>query len=158
MRTTFKVDGLKELGRALAEMHPAAEANVLRKVGAQALQPIADAAQGMAPILRGNLKASIGVGKKLSARQAKMHRKSVRGDKRSAEVFVVPSYVLGAKGRHGHLQEFGTINHAPQPFMRPAWDAGKMQVVTDISKGLAAAVERQAARAARKAARLANKR
>jgi HK97 gp10 family phage protein len=152
-----RVDGLNELGKALAEMNAAAEANVLRKVGSEALQPIADAAQAMAPRLRGGLAASIAVGKKLSKRQNKMHRRLVRGDKSSAEVFVGPSYDLGAGGRHGHLQEFGTIHHAARPFMRPAWDAGQAQVLKDISTGLAAAVERQAARAAHKAATAARK-
>ena len=54
----------------------------------------------------------------------------------------------------GSLQEFGTKNHGPQPFMRPAWDAGKDQALDDVKTALGAEIEKAAQRAARKQARL----
>ncbi|WP_274875080.1 HK97-gp10 family putative phage morphogenesis protein [Sinorhizobium meliloti] len=59
-------------------------------------------------------------------------RKEFKNDKASAEVFVGAGPVP-----HAHLQEFGTSRHGPQPFARPAWDAGKNQVLDTIKDELA---------------------
>lgn len=81
-----------------------------------------------------------------------MHRKEFKNDKASAEVFVGAGPVP-----HAHLQEFGTSRHGPQPFARPAWDAGKNQVLDTIKDELAVQITKAAQRLARKAARLAAK-
>ncbi|RVI41050.1 HK97 gp10 family phage protein, partial [Sinorhizobium medicae] len=52
---------------------------------------------------------------------------------------------------------FGTSRHGPQPFARPAWDAGKNQVLDTIKDELAVQITKAAQRLARKAARLAAK-
>ncbi len=43
--------------------------------------------------------------------------------------------------RHGHLQEFGTVNHEAQPFMRPAFRLKKAKVMARISRAVAKAVK-----------------
>lgn len=152
MSETIRLSGFKELDSALERLSKAAGKGVLRRAGKTALEPIADAARSMAPNDPNtggfDLVKSITVGTKLSKRQQGLHRKTVRDDKASVEVFVGAGPLPQA-----HLQEFGTIKHAPQPFMRPAWEAGKMKVLEDLKKELWAEVEKAAARAARKAAR-----
>ena len=145
-----RVDGLREMDAALAELTKAGARGVLRRAGLQALQPVADAAQAAAPRLSGKLQVSIGTGTKLTKRQASLHRKMVRDDKASVEVFA------GAGGLAQATQmEFGNFKDAPQPYMRGAWDGGKGRVLDDLKASLGAEIAKAAARAARKAARLA---
>lgn len=166
--TTIKLEGFAEVDAALEDLSKAAGKGVLRRAGIKALHPIAETAFNMAPddpATGGyDLKASIGVSTKLSPRQKAKHRKTVRDDKSSVEVFVGAGPITQA-----HTVEFGTAPHinagmfagtqhpgtAPQPFMRPAWDAGKMGVLEDLKRELWAEIEKAAARAARKSARLA---
>lgn len=145
-----RIDGLRELDAALQEMTKAAARGVLRRAGINALKPVAAAAEGMAPKASGALQTSVGVGTKLTKRQATLHRKMVNNNKSSVEVFA------GAGGlAQATQQEFGNLSHAPQPFMRPAWDSGKAGVLTSLKNELASEVAKAAGRAARKAARLA---
>jgi HK97 gp10 family phage protein len=152
MAVRVKVEGLRDLDRALAELPRATGKNVLRRVGRSALEPLAAAMAGRAPVDEGHLKASIGVGTKLTLSQASLHRKMFRSDKASVELFA------GAGGlAQAITQEFGTVDHVAQPFARPAWDAGKGQVLEHIKSELGNEIAKAAQRLARKAARLAAK-
>ena len=152
MRERASVEGLRELDRALGELPNATGKNVLRRVLLKAGEPMAADMRGKAPDdpdTGGNdLRSSIGVGTKLSKRQAQQHRKMFRDDKASAEVFVGAGSLPQA-----HLQEFGTVNHAPQPFARPAWDANKDAALETIATQLGAEIAKAAKRLAKKAAR-----
>ena len=55
----------------------------------------------------------------------------------------------------GFFQEFGTVEHAAQPFMRPAWEGNKDAALEIIKRDLGGEIEKAAARLARKAAKLA---
>lgn len=146
-RQKFKLDGLKELERALGELPKATGKAVLRRVLKQAGEPIARAARARAPRDHGDLVESIDVSTKLSRRQRARHVK-----KSTVEMFVGP-------GPHPQAitQEFGTWFHAPQPFMRPAWDEQKMTALDITGTMLGVEIDKAAKRAARKAARLAAK-
>ena len=147
-----RVQGLRELDAALMELTKAGARGVLRRAGLAALQPVADAAQAAAPRLSGALQLSVGVGTKLTRRQAGLHRKMVRDDKASVEVFA------GAGGLAQATQmEFGNFKDAAQPYLRPAWDAGRMQVIENLKRHLGAEIDKAAVRAARKAMRAARK-
>jgi HK97 gp10 family phage protein len=150
--TDVKLTGFKELEAALEELTKAAGKGVLRRAGKTVLQQIADAAQGMAPRAPGpgggTLAESIAVSTVLSKQQKAQHRKTVKDDKSSVEVFVGAGPDPAA-----HNQEFGNANHGAQPFMRPAWDAGKAKVLDDLKDELWTEIDKAAARAARKAAK-----
>lgn len=156
MKTTFKVEGLKELDAALAELPRATGKNVLRRVARKSLEPLAADMKARAPddpkTGGMDLKNSIGVGTRLTKRQAKLHRKMFRDDKASVEAFAGAGNVP-----HAHLQEFGAAHHGPQPFARPAYDAWKGTAVPNIATDLAAEIDKAAKRLQRKAARLARK-
>jgi HK97 gp10 family phage protein len=152
----MKLEGFAELDEALAELEKmATQKAVLRRALKKAAQPTADKASGMAPVLTGALAGSVTVSTKLDKRQAGLHRKMFRDDRAAVEMFVGPSYTLGAGGRHGHLLEFGTYKMAAQPFMRPAWDSDKMALLDRLKVELRAEIDRTVARAARRAARIA---
>lgn len=152
MRTKVRIDGLRELDAALGELPKATAKAVLRRVGIKALQPMAEAARGMAPddpATGGNdLKTSITVGTKLNKRQAAMAKKD------EGKAFV--TVYMGTNDPAGVQQEFGNVNHGPQPFMRPAFEQearGAIDIVgKDLGEEIRKTAERRARRLAKKAA------
>jgi HK97 gp10 family phage protein len=145
MAFTVKVEGLAALETALRELPDATAKNVLRRVARARLEPVAARARQLAPVEEGDLRDSITVSTKLTRRQRSQHRKYGPDD---VEVFA------GA-GPHpqAHMQEFGTEDHGPQPFMRPAWDAERDGVLEGVKDDLWQEIEKAANRLARKAAK-----
>ncbi|WP_085025289.1 HK97-gp10 family putative phage morphogenesis protein [Ensifer aridi] len=147
MRVKVKVEGFRELDKALQQLKRATAKGVARRVLQKAGEPIAEAGRDNAPLgPTGNLKASYGVGTKLTKRQAKLHRKQS-----PVEVFVGPNDPAAIQ------TEFGNQHQAAEPHLRPAWDAKKDRALEIIGEELAGEIEKAAARAARRAARLARK-
>ena len=138
-RTTVRVEGLREIDKALGDLTKATGKNILRRVGRSRLEPMAEAARQKVPVDQSDLKDSIAV----SAKNPKRHRKQS-----TVEIHMGP-------GRHpqAHLQEFGTLHHGPKAYMRPAWDGGKNELLTDIGRDLWSEIDKAAKRAARKAVR-----
>lgn len=157
MKTTVKVEGLRELDAALGELPKATARNTLVRVGKKRLQPIADRANQLAPDdpnTPGGLHTSFVVSTKLNKRQASMKRREIRKgitDKNFAEVHA------GTNDPAGVQQEFGNQNHGPQPMLRPAWDEGKGGLLPGLGQDLWDEIEKSAKRLAARAARLANK-
>ncbi len=153
MRVSFKVEGFKDIENALIELKTATAKNIAKKVLIKAGKPIADAAIAYAPddpATNGyDLKRSIAVSSKLSRRQKKMARRTVKSG--------VEVYVGAGPLPQAHLQEFGTVSHPAHPFMRPAWDANNGKAFNSIKADMWTEIEAAANRAARKAAKLAKK-
>lgn len=157
----MKIEGLKEVQKALRELPNATAKNIMRRILTKRAEPIAQAARDRVPVGFGNLKNSIAVSTKLSRRQKSKHRKPHKDD---VEVYVGP-------GTHpqAHWMEFGTgerrqrksgksIGDVPkQPFMRPAWDATRAGILPGIRTDMWAEIKKAADRLARKAARIAAK-
>jgi len=146
-KTTFKVEGLRELLDGLSELKKPTQTNVLKRALMKAGEPVERDAVARAPHLKGQLKRSFGAGTKLTRRQKRLHPKESK----------VEVYIGTGNIPHGHLQEFGSSRHAAQPFLRPAWDGNKMRVLESLKNDLAMEIEKARQRAARKAARLAAK-
>lgn len=145
MKTTVKVEGLRELEKALGELPRATGKAVLRRVGRKRLQPIADHARQLAPVDEHDLQRSIAVSTRLSPRQ---RREARRGDKDDVTIHAGAGPLPQA-----HLQEFGTYKEPAQPFMRPAWDSGKDELLDGLKDDIWKEIEKTAARLARKAAK-----
>lgn len=141
---TVKVEGLKDLERALKGL-PAANAKaVLRRTLKEAGEPVAKAARAMVPKEQGYLSESIDVSTKLSGRQRSLHKKES-----PVEMFIGPG-----PDPAGHLQEFGTgPGHQAQPFLRPAWDQNKAKVLDTIANLTWIEIEKTANRLAKRAAK-----
>lgn len=139
-----KVEGLRDLDRALGQLRPALAKGVLRRVAVKALQPFDKAWRENAPHLTGNLKESGGVGTKLTRRQAQMNRR--REDRDTVEVFAGPNDPAAVP------EEFGWENGRAQPFVRPAWDETKHEALEIVKRELGPEITRTAERAARRAA------
>lgn len=165
--TRVRVDfsGGRELQDALAQLPTLyRRKKAAREALLEGAAPIHAAAQANAPVRsggpekrftvgggeprvrrRGALKLHVGIGTRLNRSQARLNR-----DKMPVEVYV------GTRDRAGDKQEFGTRFAAAQPWLRPAWDAFKMQALEIIKAALWRQISRQAelaGRAAQRAAR-----
>lgn len=169
MRTTFTVRGLRELDRALGELPKRTAKAVLRRTLIKAAEPIAEAARGHVPVDKGHLKRSItvttrppanadagnraysqtlrGGGTRAEARQALQEARTT-DPAAFAEVFVGP-------GRHPQaiMQEYGTVHHGPQPYLRPAFDAHATTALEIIRAELGAEIAKSARRIASRRSR-----
>lgn len=148
-----KVEGLRELEQNLRALPKATARDVLKRVLIKRAEPMAETMRSLVPDDPAtpetvDLKGSIGIGTKLSKRQARLHRKENKDDKQFAEVFVG----AGPKPQ-AHLQEFGTVNHGPQPFVRPAWDQHKDSILAGLKDDLWNEIEKTAKRHAARLAR-----
>lgn len=151
-----KLEGFRELDRALARLPKATGKNVLRRIARGALEPMAAAAQSHAPRgPTGNLHVGIAVSQKRTKRsktQAVAMRKSGkwRSDPSTGiEMAMGPTSRMGVLG-YASFVEFGTVDTAPQPYMRPAWDGGAMNALEYIKANLKGAIDKAAARLAKK--------
>ena len=152
MGATVKLEGFKELEQELAKLgrHTTRRASARRALR-KAAQPMADLAQSLAPRGEtGTLAPSVSIGTRLSKRQQGLHRRMFRNDRAAVEMFVGAGPLASA-----HTQEFGTIHHAPQSFMRPAFDQDKMAMLDRLKAEIWADISKSIARAERRAARLA---
>ncbi|MBX3482533.1 HK97-gp10 family putative phage morphogenesis protein [Phenylobacterium sp.] len=138
-----EVLGLKQLDEALGQLKLSTAKNVLRRTGRKALAPFDEAWRARAPEHTHALERSGGVGSNLTREQRRSHERES-----FVEVFAGPGPLPQAI-----QQEFGNINHPPQPYFRPAWEATKdqvLQIVVDTLGGeIAASARRAAARAKR---------
>lgn len=156
MPSSFKVEGLKEMEKALFEMKSATAKATVRRAMKKAFQPFVDKAREKVSEDDGVLKDSIAS----STRLTKNQRREARGSfDRNATVVMY----AGAGARHAHLVEFGTDvrRHTgtgksvgampPNPFMREAWEETRGRVQGLLRQELADQIERAAARARRRA-------
>lgn len=144
-KTTVKVEGLRELDRALGQLPKSTAKAVLRKVLRESAEPLAQTMRRLAPRDEMHLYESIDISTKLSRRQRGLHKKET--SPAFAEMFV------GTNNPAGVQQEFGNERHPAQPFARPAWDSEKMNVLDGIGVRLWGEIEKAAQRLARKAAK-----
>lgn len=144
----FRLEGLEETVENLNMLSRATERNTVRRVLLRAGEPTADIAARLAPIERGALAFSIVVATKLTSR----HRAEMRNRASEVEVYIGPAGGQGALFYASH-QEFGTVLYPGKPYLRPAWESTKGQVLRLIEQGLKTEVEKAAERARRRAAK-----
>jgi HK97 gp10 family phage protein len=149
---TVRIEGLRDLDHALAELPKATAKNVLKRTLIKAAKPIDDEASRLAPHSSGKLATSIITGTRLTRSQKGEGPVLTESGFRSAAKNYVEVYVGTALPR-GQFMEFGTFKDAPEPFMTPAWEANKEGALQIIETTLGTEIEKAAARLARKAAR-----
>lgn len=173
-RTSFKIEGLKELDEALKDFSRATGGNILKRAVGAAGAMIAEEAIKIAPKDKGVLREQIQVAKPkiinpgtaafaqamretgdraIAAAAARAANKEAGGTGRSAVTHVGPTKKAG----QGILQEFGTVHHKAQPFMRPTWDAHGEAAATVMKDTLAEEIDKATKRAEKRAAREAAK-
>lgn len=143
--TGLKLTGFKEMDLVLRQLPKATAKRVADRAIKKALAPVAAAANGMLP--KGM--PPVVVEKRLNKNQAKQFR--------GTESETVRVMFVGSPSPRAHLEEFGTgprfhksgkyvgIMRA-RPFMRPAWDATKQQVLDRLKADLALEIEKAVGR------------
>jgi HK97 gp10 family phage protein len=179
MTVKFKVEGFKELNAALSELKKGTARNVVVRTLRRIAEPMRAEAQRLAPVDTGRLSQSIavsprivnevgnvafaqaikqGLDKKAAVSAMRKARRSESGGS-AVQLYIGPS--KGPKGqnplRYASLVEFGTVKTRAQPYMRPAWDAGKTRALESAKQILAEEINKATTRAQRRAARAAAK-
>ena len=131
---SIKMTGMRELNRAFkrlpGELKKGGEKAVLR-AGAK---PINVAAKSRAPVGSGLLKKSIGTNVKKVDGEVTARVGPRSGWKK--EVTRDGRQVVSDPNKYSHLVEFGTSHSAARPFIRPAVDSTRNQVVGAMAVGL----------------------
>lgn len=118
----------RELRRALADLRETVDEATLTDTLLGAVEPMREAAAQKAPVRTGHLKHSI---------VAEVAERRHREGEATVGVYAAPGTGLGSqRSFYAHMQEFGTRHHAAQPFMRPAFDERRRQVVEAARRGL----------------------
>ncbi len=154
----MRVRGLRELDRALAELPKATARNVLKRTARTALEPMRALAEAKAPVLSGDLQVSIVLSEKRTRRARKGRPRAIRRADGSFRGVAQTNYAVAlgpASGKgvlnYAALEEFGSANNPPQPFMRPAWDSEKQSSLDRVIEELRSEISRAAERARRRA-------
>jgi HK97 gp10 family phage protein len=146
---TVQLSGFRELERALKELPKATGKNVLRRTARGALQPMAQKAKSLAPVDRGDLRDSIMVSEKRTKRVARVNR----FDRNSGIQMAMGPVSGNAVLNYATFVEFGTVDTAPNPFMRPSWFGAKDEALDYVKANLGREIDRAATRLAKKAAK-----
>ena len=181
LRVTTKVEGLRELDAALGEFKKPTARAILRRTLLKAADPMVEMASRLAPddpatgapdlhstiIASSRVRNTIGNaefsavlsggGTRAEARAALIDARRAAGEGSFAEVYVGPAAGSKRNAIKAIVQEFGSVNQAAQPYMRPAWEATKQQILDSIKGLLKIEIDKAIARAAAKALRLAAK-
>jgi HK97 gp10 family phage protein len=149
VKVSVKTEGFREMDAALGEYSKATARNVLIRAGLKALAPIAATAKAKAHRRTGDLQDSIDVATKLGKRQRRLNR-----EPSTVEIYAGPTATDGENPPpQGIWEEFGTEDHPPHAFLRPAWDGGQNEVLDAVKEELAGEIDKATARAQRKALR-----
>jgi len=140
MSKTVKVEGLRQVEQAMEEISRSASKALARRALTEGGEIFAKEWRNIAPRDEGNYIESIDVGTKLTRRQKAQHRKES-----PVEVFV------GANDPAAVTQEFGTVDHPPQPSARPAWASTQDAVLKRVGDELMVGIDKAVQRARRKA-------
>lgn len=144
-RTRTEVKGLRELGEALKALGDDVGLKIARAATASAANVIKKRAKQLAPIapepytIEGVLVQPGNIGKNIVTKRVK------RGETNLTSEHVVAvrgKAKYGYASRVGSLQEFGTVNHPAQPFLRPAFDQEKGAAVTAMVDRLQKRIDR----------------
>ena len=152
MSITVKFEGLRDIERALAKLPAGTAKGVARRAMKKELKPVADLANALWPGAQDDVV-------KVTSRISRSQPQPKKG--RS-----IVNLAVGAGGRHSgtphaHLVEWGTGPRfwrngkytgmtAPQPFLAPAWDAHRAQMLERLGARLWDEIQKSMARRAAK--------
>jgi HK97 gp10 family phage protein len=121
----FALDGVEQAIAAVRNIGAAVTDDTIKPEAMKALEPVAETARMLVPVLSGDLRESIVVSDHLQSAPA-------RGGRGSAGVYVG---VLAGQAFHGWFVEAGTVKMAAQPFLAPAFEQHRDEIVDILGKG-----------------------
>tara|TARA_Y100000310_G_scaffold345430_1_gene464861 strand:- start:431 stop:910 length:480 start_codon:yes stop_codon:yes gene_type:complete len=136
IRADFKITGAKEIEAVLKKLPAKVQKKALNQAVRAGARVIQKDAIKRAPVLPGR-------GRILKTKKGIVVARKARGEGRGAKVGRI-SVGLSGSAFFGLYWEFGTTTIPARPFMRPAFEATKKEVVEAIGKKLGDAVEKGA--------------
>lgn len=158
MAGSLKMEGGKDLERALAQLPSGTAKGVARRVMKKQLKPVADMANALWP---GSSDDVFQITSRLSRGQ--MGDSQMKRDPSVLNMFVgAPGGSTGTP--EAHLIEFGTGPRyhkggkyvgavSPQPMLQPAWDANKSRMLKQLGADMFEEIEKSLKRRAAKSAK-----
>jgi len=132
MRPKIRIEGTDAIARKLKAMGKALTRKTMLPILTDNVQPIADDMKANAARDKGDMAESVVVSERLSPRQ-----QSLRVPIAPVEVYAGPGPLPQAIAK-----EFGNSRQAPDPFIRPAFDAGVDRAMKGIATdGIAAILD-----------------
>lgn len=138
------VHGLKDLERVLLELPRSTAKGTVRRAMTKAATPMRDLMASLAPDDPSSppldLHTSIAVSsKQKGGRQISLTRAAAN----EVVIYIGPT----SEGYpQAIMQEFGTIHHPAQPFARPAWEQGNVDMLTRFSVLIGQEIDKTVAR------------
>lgn len=126
---TMKLTGMEGLSKQFSAVVKAVGKKPLLKAVQRAADEIVEEAQRRAPVESGDLKRDI------RAMKAKSTAKTARIKIGNTKTIF-----------YAHMQEFGTVHHAAQPYLRPAFDTKKAKAAQGIGEDFWSDIETVAAK------------
>lgn len=120
------LEGFEGLDEELKSLPMSQARGVVMRTLRGVAKPTLDAALEAVPVKSGQMKKSLAVGLKLNARERKKHKR----EPGAVEVYI------GSTMSHAHIVEFGSQNNPPQPFLRPAWESTKDDMLERLKDAL----------------------
>ncbi|WP_315900704.1 hypothetical protein [Mameliella alba] len=159
MSVKMKVEGFREIERALADLPRGTAKSVVRRAMKKELTPIANMANALWP---GSDDDVFRISPKVS-RSQKGDSKALTGAS-IVNMFVGANKAPAVGAPHAHLIEFGTgpRSHesgkfvgavSPQPMLQPAWDAHSLGLLEGLGARIWDEIAKTLARRAKKAAK-----
>lgn len=133
MKAGLSVEGFDEADRTLVRLGGMRDAEALKEIGIDALEPVADAARALVRRRTGTLANSIHAGDRLSPAQSALNHPETG----TVEIYAGPGPLPQAI-----TEEFGTVHESGHPFMRPAWDSRVSDVQSRLKDGLGKRLDR----------------
>lgn len=132
--TGVHIEGWEELRRKFRDLGDRMQKNVVRGALRSAATPVLKEAHALAPKDEHDLANAIA----MTVSVKKNESSAAVGIKRRQE---------GAPARYAHLQEFGTRHHRAQPFLRPALDNKRGDVIDRFADAVKSQIKRLALKA-----------
>jgi len=132
------MNGFKQLEKSLSKLPKALADGVERTALREGAKPIEKRAKAGVPVASGLLKRSIGISVKKNRRGENKGNLSARVGARTG--FEQTDMVDGVAVRknpvkYAHLVEYGTSTAPAKPFIRPAAESSKSEVLDGLAKG-----------------------
>lgn len=143
--TGLNIEGLPELLNTLEQLPKATARNTLKRGLTKAAKPVLDAMERSAPRDSGWTAGSLAISGTLNPANRRDQKKETKS---FAEV-----HVGSTRGSAAVLQEYGTVNHPPHPYFRPAWAQTQNEALAIFEEELATEINKSAARYAKKLAK-----
>lgn len=138
--STMRVDGLRELGERMRGLKRDVNVKFARQSTNAAAQVIKKIVKQKAPVAPpevtpkipyGSLRDNVIVKRVTKTELTSEHIVTIRGKKKDFYA-----------ARVGRLQEFGTVKMQAHPFMRPAFEQGKLQAMDALVKKLKTGIDK----------------